>query len=48
MYLRQTVGLNFEGAMVVLQGAIAKAEEMAVPWCIALVDTGSGKKRRAR
>lgn len=40
MYLRQTRELTHEGAMVVLQGAIAKAEEMGVPQCIAIVDTG--------
>jgi glc operon protein GlcG len=40
MYLRQTRELTHQGAMVVLQGAIAKAEEMGVPQCIAIVDTG--------
>lgn len=40
MYLRQTLELSSRGAMIVLQGAIAKAEEMGVPQCIAVVDTG--------
>jgi len=40
MYLRQTQELTHAAAMIVLQGAIAKAEEMQVPQCIAVVDTG--------
>ncbi|MGG6296637.1 GlcG/HbpS family heme-binding protein [Leptolyngbya sp. AN02str] len=40
MYTRATQELTHAGAMVVLQGAIAKAEEMGVPQCIAIVDTG--------
>ena len=39
-YLRQTQELTHEAAMIVLQGAIAKAEAMQVPQCIAVVDTG--------
>lgn len=40
MYLRQTQELTHVAAMTVLQGAIAKAEAMNVPQCIAIVDTG--------
>lgn len=40
MYTRQTQELTHAGALIVLQGAIAKAEEMGVPQCIAVVDTG--------
>ena len=40
MYLRQTQELTHAAAMIVLQGAIAKAEAMQVPQCIAIVDTG--------
>lgn len=40
MYLRQTQELTHAAAMIVLQGAIAKAEAMDVPQCIAIVDTG--------
>lgn len=40
MYLRQTQELTHAAALVVLQGAIAKAEAMSVPQCIAVVDTG--------
>ena len=40
MYLRQTQELTHAAAMIVLQGAIAKAEAMNVPQCIAIVDTG--------
>ena len=39
-YLRQTQELTHEAALIVLQGAIAKAEAMQVPQCIAVVDTG--------
>lgn len=39
-YLRQTQELTHAAAMVIMQGAIAKAEEMGVPQCIAVVDTG--------
>jgi uncharacterized protein GlcG (DUF336 family) len=41
MYLRQTQELTHEAALIILQGAIAKANEMRVPQCIAIVDTGS-------
>lgn len=40
MYLRQTQELTHAATMIVLQGAIAKAEAMDVPQCIAIVDTG--------
>ena len=40
MYLRHTQELTHAAAMIVLQGAIAKAEAMQVPQCIAIVDTG--------
>ena len=40
MYLRQTQELTHAAALIVLQGAIAKAEAMNVPQCIAIVDTG--------
>ena len=40
MYLRQTQELTHNAALVVLQGAIAKAHAMKVPQCIAIVDTG--------
>ena len=40
MYLRQTQELTHDAAMIILQGAIAKANEMRVPQCIAIVDTG--------
>lgn len=40
MYLRQTQELTHTAAMIILQGAIAKAEAMGVPQCIAIVDTG--------
>ena len=39
-YLRQTQELTHAAAMIVLEGAIAKAEAMQVPQCIAVVDTG--------
>ncbi|MGB3298224.1 MAG: heme-binding protein [Phormidesmis sp.] len=38
MYLRQSQLLTHAGALIVLQGAIAKAEEMQVPQSIAVVD----------
>lgn len=40
MYLRQTQELTHAAAIIILQGAIAKAEAMGVPQCIAIVDTG--------
>jgi glc operon protein GlcG len=40
MYIQSKTELSSQGAMVVLQGAIAKAEAMGVPQCIAIVDTG--------
>ncbi|HKT16463.1 MAG TPA: heme-binding protein [Stellaceae bacterium] len=32
--------LTYEGAMKILQAAVAKAKEMGVPQCISIVDTG--------
>lgn len=40
MYVQQTQTLTHEGAMIVLQGAIAKAKAMGIPQCIAVVDPG--------
>jgi uncharacterized protein GlcG (DUF336 family) len=40
MYIQQTQTLTHEGAMTVLQGAIAKAEAIQVPQCVAVVDPG--------
>ncbi|WP_204150224.1 heme-binding protein [Leptolyngbya sp. CCY15150] len=40
MYLRSTQELTHAAAQVILQGAIAKAESMGVPQCIAIVDAG--------
>lgn len=48
MYIRQISELTFEGAMVVLQGAIARAQEIGVPQCIAVVDTGGNLLAFAR
>lgn len=48
MYIRQTTELTCEGALVVLQGAMAKAREMGVPQCIAVVDTGGNLLAYAR
>lgn len=39
-YLRQTQELTHVGTLIILQGAIVKAEEIGVPQCIAIVDTG--------
>jgi glc operon protein GlcG len=40
MYLRSTQELTHAAAQVILQGAIAKAEAIGVPQCIAIVDGG--------
>ena len=40
MYVRQVRELSTKGARVILQGAIARAEAMGVPQCIAVVDRG--------
>jgi glc operon protein GlcG len=40
MYVRKVAELSTQGAKVVLQGAIAKAEQMGVPQCVAIVDKG--------
>lgn len=48
MYLRQTQELTHAAAMIILQGAIAKAEAMQVPQCIAIVDTGGNLLAFAR
>lgn len=39
-YLHQTVELSSAGALVVLHGAMTKAEEIGVPQCIVVVDRG--------
>ncbi len=48
MHLRQVTVLSLEGAMVALQGAIAKAKEIGVPECIAVVDVGGNLLAFAR
>ncbi len=48
MYVRQVDELTFDGAMVVLQGALAKAKAVGVPQCIAVVDTGGNLLAFAR
>jgi len=40
MYVRRVSELSVQGAKVLLQAAIAKAEAMGVPQCIAVVDRG--------
>ena len=40
MYVRQVTELSVKGAHIVMQAAIAKAEAMGVPQCIAIVDRG--------
>lgn len=40
MYVHKVAELSTQGAKVVLQGAIAKAEQMGVPQCVAVVDLG--------
>ncbi len=40
MYFRQIQELTHMAALIVLQGAIAKAEAINVPECISIVDTG--------
>ncbi|WP_421655305.1 GlcG/HbpS family heme-binding protein [Leptothermofonsia sp. ETS-13] len=40
MYVRQVSELSLEGARVVLRAAIAHAEKMGVPQCVAVVDRG--------
>ena len=39
-YVHSVSELSTEGAKVVLQAAIAKAEQMGVPQCVAVVDKG--------
>ncbi|PZV01884.1 MAG: glcg protein [Leptolyngbya sp.] len=39
-YLHQAVELSSAGALVVLNGAMAKAEAIGAPQCIAIVDRG--------
>ncbi len=48
MYVRQTKELTCDGALVVLNGAIAKAREMGVPQCITVVDAGGNLLAYAR
>jgi glc operon protein GlcG len=40
MYVRKVSELSVEGARVVLRAAIAHAEKMGVPQCVAIVDRG--------
>lgn len=40
MYICNVAELSTQGAKVVLQGAIKKAEQMGVPQCVAIVDKG--------
>ncbi|MEX0268636.1 heme-binding protein [Leptolyngbyaceae cyanobacterium UHCC 1019] len=40
IYMRRVTELSVKGARVVLQGAIAKAEAMGIPQCVAVVDRG--------
>lgn len=40
MYVRQVSELSIAGARIVLRAAIAHAEKMAVPQCVAVVDRG--------
>ncbi len=40
MYVQRVAELSVRGARVVLQGAIARAEAMGVPQCVAVVDRG--------
>lgn len=40
MYVRKVTELSIEGARAVLRGAIAHAEKMGVPQCVAVVDRG--------
>lgn len=39
-YLQKKAELSSDGALVVLQGCIAKAQEIGIPQCIAIVDRG--------
>ncbi len=48
MYLCQKTELTCEGALVVLNGAIAKAKAMGVPQCIAVVDPAGNLLAYAR
>lgn len=48
MYMRQTPELTCEGALVVLNAAIEKAQAMGVPQCIAVVDPGGNLLAFAR
>ena len=40
MYISHVTELSTQGAKVVLQGAIEKAEQLGVPQCVAIVDRG--------
>ncbi len=48
MYIRQSTELTCDGALVVLNGAIAKAKQMGVPQCITVVDAGGNLLAYAR
>ncbi len=39
-YIQRTVTLSHSGALTILEGAVAKAAEVGVPQCIAVVDPG--------
>lgn len=39
-YVKPSIRLTYEGARVALAAAVAKAEEIGVPQCIAIVDEG--------
>ena len=40
MYVRRVAELSVKGARIVVQGAIARAEAMGIPQCVAVVDRG--------
>lgn len=48
MYIRQRTELTCDGALVVLNGAIAKAKQMGVPQCVTVVDAGGNLLAYAR
>ncbi len=48
MLIQQTKQLSCAGALVILNAAIAKAEAMGVPQCVAVVDVGGNLLAYAR
>jgi uncharacterized protein GlcG (DUF336 family) len=48
MYIHSKLELTCQGAMVILSGAMAKAKEMGVPQCIAVVDSAGDLLAYAR